>query len=167
MRDTTVEKRHEHKPKSATQALHTLMRLCSRAEKSSGDAMRLMQRWGVAEHERQGVLNTLMQQRYIDDARYAEAYTREKSNLSGWGAKKISLHLRQKGIDSKTISIALASLDSDRQQEMLEAKLLRKLRITKASNNYELRGKLLRYAISLGYEYESAKDIIDKITTEE
>lgn len=167
MRDTTIDKRPERKSKTAAQALQALMRLCSRAEKSSGDAMRLMRTWDVPETERQGVLNRLIELRFIDDARYAEAYTREKSSLSGWGAKKIALHLRQKGVDREIIKATLSALDSSEQQERLEDKLTKKLRTTKAANSYELRGKLLRYAMSLGYEYDSAKDIIDKITSEE
>jgi regulatory protein len=167
MRDTTIDKRPERKSKTAAQALQALMRLCSRAEKSSGDAMRLMHTWDVPEGERRGVLDKLIELRFIDDTRYAEAYTREKSQLAGWGAKKIALHLRQKGIDKEIITRTLSALDNSEQQERLEDKLQKKLRTTKANNRYELRGKLLRYAMSLGYEYDSAKDIIDKITTEE
>ena len=43
----------EQKPKTAAQALASLMRLAARSEKSSGDAMRLMQHWRVPELERQ------------------------------------------------------------------------------------------------------------------
>ncbi|MEG1612521.1 MAG: RecX family transcriptional regulator, partial [Alistipes sp.] len=37
----------ERRPKTPEQALTSLMRLCARAEKSSGDALRLMRTWGV------------------------------------------------------------------------------------------------------------------------
>lgn len=167
MRNTTIDKTPERKPKSATQALQSLMRLCSRAEKSSGDALRLMRTWNVPEGERQGVLDKLIELRFIDDARYAEAYTREKSNIAGWGAKKIEFQLRQKGINKEIISRAISSVDTTQQEEQLTKKLERKLHTTKANNSYELRGKLLRYALSMGYEYDSAKVIIDKFTTEE
>ena len=75
----------ERKTKTAQQALQSLMRLCSRSEKSTGDALRLMRTWGVPEAEQRGVLDKLIADRYIDNRRYAEAYTREKSNLAGWG----------------------------------------------------------------------------------
>ena len=143
------------------------MRLCARAEKSSGDALRLMRGWGVPEAEREGVLNKLIEQRFIDDRRYAEAYVREKSNLSGWGARKIAFQLRQKGVDKSIIDATLSSLDSEIQLEQLTAKLERKLRTTKAANIYELRGKLLRYGMGLGYDYEMTRSAIDKITPEE
>ena len=171
MRNTTIEQpqttQREKKPKSAAQALQSLMRLCARAEKSSGDALRLMRGWGVPEAEREGVLNKLIEQRFIDDRRYAEVYVREKSNLSGWGARKIAFQLRQKGVDKVIIDATLSSLDSEAQLEQLTAKLERKLRTTKAANNYELRGKLLRYGMGLGYDYEMTRSAIDKITPEE
>ena len=170
MRHTSIENPRtprEKKPKSAAQALQSLMRLCARAEKSSGDALRLMRGWGVAEAEREGVLNKLIEQRFIDDRRYAEAYIREKSNLAGWGARKIAFQLRQKGIDKEIISTSLATLDSDAQLQQLTAKLERKIRTIKAANNYELRGKLLRYGMGLGFDYEMTRRAIDKITPEE
>lgn len=166
MRNTTIDKRHERKSKTTAQALQALMRLCSRAEKSSGDAMRLMHTWNVPEGERRGVLAKLIELRFIDDARYAEAYTREKSQLAGWGAKKIALHLRQKGIDKEIITHTLSALDGDAQLEQLTAKLERKMRTTKAVNSYELRGKLLRYGLGLGYDYEMTREAIDKIVPE-
>ena len=168
MRNTTIEKQpREKRPKSAAQALQSLMRLCARAEKSSGDALRLMRGWGVAESEREGVLQRLIEQRFIDDRRYAEAYVREKSNLAGWGAHKIAFQLCQKGIDKEIINSTLATLDSDAQLDQLTAKLERKMRTTKAATNYELRGKLLRYGIGLGFDYEMTRAAIDKITPEE
>lgn len=166
MRNTTIDKRHERKSKTAAQALQALMRLCSRAEKSSGDALRLMHTWDVPEGERRGVLDKLIELRFIDDARYAEAYTREKSQLAGWGAKKIAQHLRQKGIDKEIITHTLSALDGDAQLEQLTAKLERKMRTTKAVNSYELRGKLLRYGLGLGYDYEITREAIDKIVPE-
>lgn len=156
----------KRRDKSAAEALQSLMRLCARAEKSSGDAMRLMRTWGVAEAERQGVLDRLVTQRFIDDRRYAEAYVREKSTLAGWGARKIAQQLRLKGVSKDIITEVLATLDSDDARTRLTDKLQRKLRTTKAATDYELRGKLLRYALSLGYEYDLAMEAINNLYRE-
>lgn len=154
---------HEPKTKTAEQALNALMRLCSRAEKSSGDALRLMYRWGVPIAERQGVLDKLVEMRFIDDARYAEAYTREKSQLTGWGARKIAQNLYQKGVSKDIVAKTLAMLESDDQRAMLEKRLQRKLPTIKATTDYERRGKLLRYALSLGYDYDMVISVIDTL----
>ena len=154
---------HEPKTKTAEQALNAIMRLCSKAEKSSGDALRLMYRWGVPIAERQGVLDKLVEMRFIDDARYAEAYTREKSQLAGWGARKIAQNLYQKGVSKDIVAKTLAMLESDDQRAMLEKRLQRKLPTIKATTDYERRGKLLRYALSLGYDYDMVISVIDTL----
>ena len=140
------------------------MRLCARSEKSSGDALRLMQQWQVPQAERQGVLERLVKERFIDDGRYAEAYVREKSRLSGWGARKIAMQLRLKGVERETISAVLAELmANDSMAERLHEKLAKKLRTVKAANDYELRGKLLRYALGLGYDYDMAAEAVERV----
>lgn len=154
----------ERKTKTAQQALQSLMRLCARSEKSSGDALRLMRTWGVPEGEQRGVLDRLIADRYIDNRRYAEAYTREKSRLSGWGERKIAMQLRLKGVEKEVISAVLSELvDDEGKDERLRAKLERKMRTTKAANDYELRGKLLRYALGLGYDYDTAMAAVEEV----
>lgn len=154
-------KNRERKPKSAQQALQSLMRLCARSEKSSGDALRLMQQWQVPHRERQGVLERLVKERFIDDGRYAEAYVREKSRLSGWGARKIAMQLRQKGVSQAIIDDALRQLDSNVELPRLVDKLRRKIRTTKYTSDYELRGKLMRYALSLGFDYDIVQRAVE------
>ncbi len=42
--------------KTPQQALQSLMRMCARSERSSGDALRLMRRWGLGEEDARKVL---------------------------------------------------------------------------------------------------------------
>lgn len=160
--EITERKPRERKSKTAEQALRSLMRLCARSEKSSGDAMRLMHTWQVPQAERQSILDRLIIDRFIDDGRYADAYVREKSRLSGWGARKIAMQLRQKGIAQDIVAKALKQLDSDVELPRLVEKLRRKMRTTKYSSDYELRGKLMRYALSLGFDYDMAQRAVEE-----
>ena len=153
--------------KTPEQALASLMRLCARSERSSGDALRLMRTWGVEAREQQGVLDKLQEMRFIDDNRYAEAYTREKSTMAGWGARKIAQQLRLKGVSGEIISRVLKLIDSDEQAERIEEKLRRKLRTTKYNSLFDLRGKLLRYGLGLGYDYDMVIEAIDKVVPQE
>ncbi|MBO5830770.1 MAG: RecX family transcriptional regulator [Alistipes sp.] len=165
--ERVAPKPRERKSKTAEQALRSLMRLCARSEKSSGDALRLMHTWQVPQAERQGVLDRLISDRFIDDSRYAEAYVREKSRMSGWGARKIAMQLRQKGVGREVISEALRQLDGDDELPRLVEKLRRKMRTTKYSSEYELRGKLLRYALSLGFDYDMAMRAVEESLAEQ
>ena len=137
------------------QALKALMRLASRAEKSSGDAMRLMAGWGVEPSQRRAVLDKLVGMKFIDDRRYAEAFVRDKMRFSGWGAYKIRTALRGKGIAPEIIDEALSQADGTEMAERLQRALATKMRSVKYSTPYELKNKLLRYGASLGYDFET------------
>ncbi len=154
------------KSKSPEQALSSLMRTCARAERSSGDARKSMARWAVDPSAREGILQKLIADKFIDDERYSRAYIREKTNLSGWGSRKIAAALRAKGIATEIFSPLLADLDKDSLAERLSAKLTRKATTVKGESTYEKRGKLLRYGLSLGYDYQMVMDSIEQINFE-
>ncbi len=153
------------KAKSAEQALSSLMRQCARAEKSSGDALRLMSRWGVAHGEQAAILERLITDKFIDDRRFAEAYVREKLNLSGWGVRKIAASLRAKGISQSISEEALSDLDRSSMEQRLGAKIERKAKSVKYKDKYDFKSKLIRYGISLGYDYSMVLDAVSNIIT--
>lgn len=150
--------------KSAAQALSSLMRLCARAERSSGDAKRLMATWGVPEGERAGVLQRLIADRFIDDRRYAEAFVREKSNLSGWGEYKIRAALMRKGIAADIIAEALKQINTQQHLERLHDKLAKRMRTVKYSSPYDLRNKLIRSGLSLGFAMDDVLHCVEQLT---
>lgn len=82
---------HGKRAKSAEEALAGLMRYAARAERSSGDALRLMRRWNVPEADRERILHQLCESGFIDDRRFAAAYVREKSSLAGWACTRYGL----------------------------------------------------------------------------
>ena len=154
------------KVKTPEQALAALMRLCARAEKSQEDARRLMRGWGLAERDAKGVLAKLVRDRFIDDARYAGAFVREKLRLSGWGGYKIRTALQRKRIDRALIDAALAEADRSGMDERLRRQLERKARTAKYTTQYELKTKLIRYGLSLGYDYETVVEAASGLVTD-
>ncbi len=159
------QKELKPKVKSEAQALSSLMALCARAERSSGDARRLMSRWGVDSASAERVLKRLIEERFIDDSRYARLYLNEKINLNGWGANKISAGLYSKGVSREIIEHTLLDIDSEALYEKLLERLRRRVNHVKYNNIYELKGKLLRHAASQGYSYSMASQAIDEITS--
>ena len=152
--------------KTPEQALAALMRLCARAEKSEGDARRLMRGWGLTDRDAEQVLEKLVRDRFIDDARYAGAFVREKLRLSGWGSYKIRTALRRKGVRKELIDAALAQADRGEMGERLAQMLTRKARTVKYASPHELKTKLIRYGLSLGYDYEAVLDAVSAMVKE-
>lgn len=159
-------KPYERRTKTAEQALSALMRYAARAERSSGDAMRLMRTWGVPEADRQGVLDKLTEHRFIDDERFAAAYVRDKVRLSGWGVYKIRAGLAAKGIAPAIIDRAVGQVDGGETSDKLDQLLRRKAAGLKDELPYDRRTKLIRYALSRGYGYDEVLDAVDRVVPE-
>ncbi len=152
------------KAKSPEQALNSLMALCARAEKSSGDARRLMSRWRVEPADQERVLEQLLRERFIDDERYATAFIREKLNLNGWGKYKIQSQLSQKGIAKEIIEDKIVEFaDSDAMAKKLRELLSKRCRTLKYTTRQQLREKLIRYAASLGYDFSMVSEAVNEI----
>ena len=136
---------------------------CSTSEAAGPDARRALVRWGVAEADRQRIVDTLLRERFIDERRYAEAYVREKTGLRRWGVYKIRAALRAKQIPEMLIEEALRQIDPQFMRGKLEEQLRRKMQAIRARNGYELRGKLLRYGVGLGFDFETVGDLVDRL----
>lgn len=152
--------------KTPEEALTALERLCARAEKSEGDARRLMRGWGLAPADAEQVLARLVAGRFIDDSRYAAAFVREKLRLSGWGDYKIRTALYRKGVSKELVDAALAAAERPDMGQRLRQQLLRKAATVRYTTPYELKTKLIRYGLSLGYDYETVLETAAAMTTD-
>ncbi|MBQ1885655.1 MAG: RecX family transcriptional regulator [Bacteroidales bacterium] len=88
-----------------------LMALCSRREISSGQARTKLLRWLEADTSgAEKVVDELVREKYIDDSRFARAYTRDKLRFSKWGPEKILRGLGDAGVER---SIAEEAVNSE------------------------------------------------------
>jgi len=150
------------KAKDVVYVTDRMRALCSRREYCTSDIKKkvLLTLEGNAEATAE-VMQTLLDEKYIDDARYASAYARDKSGISGWGAAKIRYMLSAKGIARQVIDAALQEIDQSRADIRLEKLLENKYRSLK--NDPQCRMKLLRFALGRGYSYDEASQVIGKM----
>ncbi|HIS33534.1 MAG TPA: RecX family transcriptional regulator [Candidatus Avirikenella pullistercoris] len=144
-------------------ALSRLMILCSRAEKCEADARLLLARWDIGREEGEKIMERLIREGYVDNRRYAVAFVRDKAEYNGWGEHKITDALRRKGISSADIAFALQHIDRKEMREKLRKLLIKKRDSVIAGNEYELKGKLIRFALSKGFGYDEAVAMADDI----
>ena len=147
--------------------LDRAMRLCSRQEKCSSDILRKLEEWGASETMAQKVLKKLTEEKFVDDLRYAKAYTRQQHTFRKWGRIKIRTVLQQKKIPEAFIRSALEELDEQTYRETLKAELLKKRRSLKAKNRYDLLARLQKFAYGRGYEPELAREVAEEIAQQD
>lgn len=145
--------------------LNTLEAMCARREYCSADILRkasdrLEGDVSAASH----ILDSLKAQGFVDDLRYASAFAREKSAITGWGEIKIRFALRAKRIDESIIEQALQGVDCSKSAEKLERLLTAKWRSLRGADDAKL--KLLKFALSRGYGYDEVKPVADRVIKE-
>lgn len=134
------------------EALHRAAALCSSAEHCTADIREKLARWGVTEADSRTIIDRLVQERFIDEQRYAVAFVKDKFRFSGWGRIKMRYALQQKRIDGSDIDHALATLDEEPYNDRLLELLQAKSRSIRDDDPEARRAKLFRFATSRGFE---------------
>lgn len=143
--------------------LSAMQRLCARREYCSAEIRRKLlsdRRNPLTESQAEEVLSSLRKENYLDDGRYAGAFARDKSSLSGWGMAKIRYALRSKGISEEDINRALESIEPERSQERLHQLLENRRR--SLADDPKCRQKLLRFALARGYAYDEINEWLSR-----
>jgi len=142
--------------------LERLQRQCSKAEYCSSDVRRKALKAMEGDSEAASrIVEALVRERFVDDGRYAAAFSREKSSLQGWGAIKIRFMLRSKGISDEIVSAALEEIDSGKAERKLDKLVSDKARLLEGDPQKRL--KLLKYALGRGYSYDEVEKAIDRL----
>lgn len=149
------------KPITEQEALQKLSALCARAEHSSGEMLEKMRRWQLSEDARERVLDRLIDEKFVDDERFARLFVREKIRFDRWGRRKIEQALYQKGVASDISRRVLDEVDDEAYVVELKKLIAAKRRSVQAESDYEMRAKLTKYALGRGFGYEVILRCID------
>lgn len=147
------------------QILSKLTAMCSRSEHCTRDVMEKMRRWQVDEATSVRVLDYLKREKYVDDRRYARFFINDKVKYNRWGRRKVEQALRMKGVSVDDYADSLSELADADYEEILLPLLRSKMRSVKAASDYELKMKLVRFAMGRGFSYEQAMNSVCKVTT--
>ena len=142
--------------------LERLQRQCAKAEYCSQDVRRKALKALEGDVEAAGrVVGALVKDRFVDDARYAGAFARDKAAFSGWGPVKISFALRSKGIPREVIDEAVAGIDREKASSKLEKIISDKFRSLKEDPAVKL--KLLRFGLTRGFSYDDVSAAVESV----
>ncbi len=121
-----------------------LAALCAQAEHCQYEMQEKMRRW-----------------EYVDDERYARAFIKDKVRYNKWGRRKVEQALWAKHIDEDIRQRVLDEVDDEEYIAVLRPLLQQKRKSTKANSDYELNGKLIKFAMSRGFTMDIIKQCIN------
>ena len=139
------------------------MQWCSRREYCCKDAFDKAVSWGCTPAEARELVDFLVEQKFVDERRYTEAFVRDKLRFNKWGRVKIACMLRSQNIGKDIVSDIFSEIDETEYQQILIGELQKKYRSIRRGNAFEISGKLFRFAASKGFEPETINELIFKM----
>lgn len=140
--------------------LDRMRNLCSRREYCRSDIMKKVVSALDGDREKaEKVMEILVAEKYIDEFRYASAFARDKSAISGWGETKIRYMLSSKGVPREIIDKALEEIDEAKAMTRLEKLMENKYRSLK--DDPQCRLKMLRFGVGRGYGYDEVSEVLE------
>ena len=137
-----------------------LAALCAQAEHCEYEMQEKMRRWEIADDAQAIVMQRLITERYVDDERFARAFANDKVKYNKWGRRKVEQAMWLKHIAEDIRQRVLDSIDDEEYIAILRPLLQQKRRSVKARNDYELRQKLIKFAIGRGFTMDIIKQCI-------
>ncbi len=139
------------------------MELCSRREYCVSEITEKLKSWNISDNDAEKIIRVLIRENFINEKRYSEAFVKDKFNHNKWGKIKIASHLRVKSIPDELIHQALESIDEDLYKKRVKEVVFEHRKSIKAKNQYDLKGKLLRYGLSKGFESSLLYDLLNDL----
>ena len=140
------------KPLTPDQVLDKMAKYCAYQERCVKDVRDKLKTFDLPQEGKDKILDYLLDNRFVNDERFAKSFVRGKVNQSGWGVNKIRFHLMQKGIAKDIIDEALGQTDENLYRQRLIAILKTKSKTVKAETDFERKRKLAAYAMQKGFE---------------
>ena len=147
-------------PLTPDQAFDKMAKYCAYQERCVKDVRDKLKTFDIAQEERDKILDYLLDNRFVNDERFAKIFVRGKINQSGWGLNKIRFHLMQKGIAKEIIDEALRQTDEEAYRNKLVDILKVKAKSVKAETEFEKKRKLAAYAMQKGFESSLVWEIL-------
>lgn len=147
-------------PLTESEALARMTALCSGSEHCCSEIESKLRRLGQEEPAIARIMAHLIEEKYVDEHRFARAYALDKFRYNHWGRVRIAQTMRQLRLQTTDIQYGLGEIPDEEYAQVLEQLLQAKARQTRGRNDYERRGKLIRFALGRGFAMD---DILDAL----
>jgi regulatory protein len=144
-----------------TQMLQKSEAFCAYQERCSAEVIEKLKRMGAEDGEILQVLNSLIENKFLDDARFAKAYAVGKLRIKQWGINKIKQGLQLKRLDRDLISQAIAAMYAEENYfGILQGIAARKWQeLQKEKDPWMRKQKLYRFLASRGFNYDEFSEL--------
>jgi len=139
-------------------ALATAYRHLNRRECTQAEMRQRLERARIDPPDVEQAIATLIEQGYLDDARFARLFAQDKRELEQWGSDRIRQALLTRGVPAELVDDALAGQAGE--SEIERALALLRSRFPAPANDRRERERALGVLLRKGYDSDVALEAI-------
>jgi regulatory protein len=139
-------------------ALAIAYRYLNRRDRTVAEVRTRLERGSIPHDDAERAIETLIEQRSLDDERFVQLFVEDKRELEQWGSDRIERALLARGIDRERAREALASAAP--QSELDRALELLRRRFPSPPADRRERERALGVLLRKGYDSELALDAL-------
>ena len=143
-----------------------IQHFCAYRERSQQEVRDKLYDMGLHQREVEQTIADLISKNFLNEERFAKAFSGGKFRINGWGKIKIRNALIHKKVSPKCIELGLDSIDERDYSASLKKILNQKLKSSREKNNFVLKNKAARFALSRGFEPELVWQILGGLAEE-
>jgi regulatory protein len=150
---------------SRDEALRQMQRYCAYQDRCHLEARRKLLDLGIFGQDLEEILLALIEDKFLDEERFARSFARGKFQIKGWGRIRITAELKQRQISSYCLRKAMEEIDPEAYLQKLEQQLRTRAEQynNDPSNPFEIRQRLAQYGIRKGFEPEVVWETLKKM----
>lgn len=148
---------------SEAEALHIAAAYCSMSEHCIQEVLKKIDCDSLSAEAKERIITRLIQEKFINEERYARSFVNDKLRFNKWGRIKIDYELRRKGIDSSTRQEAINEIKPQVYRDILFNLLKDKKKLTKGKDDRDIYTKLLRFAAGRGFNFGEANNCLKEL----
>lgn len=134
-------------------ALQKIKHFCAYQERNHREVKEKLYGYGLYKTQVEELLSLLIEENFLNEERYAIAFSGGKFRMKGWGKNKIKYALRQQQVSEYCIRMGINSIDEEEYEKKLQQLFDQKLKTLKSEKNIFIKKRKLQdFLIQRGFE---------------
>jgi regulatory protein len=142
------------------QAIQKLHHYCNYQERSHYEVQQKLWELGISKSDHDEIISKLIEEDYLNEERFAIEFAGGKFRMKDWGKKKISYALKEKRVSDYNIKKALAQIDDEDYQKIVESLAAKKWEELKSEQYLVRKKKTIDYLVQKGFEYNVINEVL-------
>ncbi|MCU0468059.1 MAG: recombination regulator RecX [Arcicella sp.] len=145
------------------EALIKAANFCAYQERTQKEVREKLADLAIYGDEAEEMIVWLIENNYLNEERFAKIFAGSKFRQKQWGRLKIRQELKMRGVSDYCLRVGMNEINGDDYIETLQEIIEKKAREIKDADKLVRKQKLVRFALSRGFEQDLVFDMVKNL----